>query len=255
MDTTKPVIPKSWYDTKQQVREIYGKLLSNSGVNETHKKFLDDQSLVIAIQRNTVKPNMFNFTVEHEGKIAVFSTYETLYEHLWNKQIEPVLKEWFDNNVTVLHKFDENSKRMWFRVITDDYSAEFTINEKQYEAYKIKELLSGVFSDDELDYIDDQVRSVMHQYITPKHSKNSASELAGDLPGINNRVKNPEEGTEDSLYSVIINLNDTHKWTRERIADWIESLDEVPVFETLVEDEDEKELPEAPKVVALKRIL
>lgn len=58
-----------------------------------------------------------------------------------------------------------------------------------------------------------------------------ASELAHKLPGIFMRVTNPVSGNEQDLYSVIINLNDTHKWSREKIADWIETLDTVPKFE------------------------
>lgn len=41
---------------------------------------------------------------------------------------------------------------------------------------------------------------------------------------------NPVNGTKDNLASIIIDLNDTHQWTREQIADWLDTLDQQPVF-------------------------
>lgn len=56
-------------------------------------------------------------------------------------------------------------------------------------------------------------------------SQEGLSWQAIDLPGINEAVKHPLTGDTHSLWSVIINLNDIHHWTRERIADWVETLD------------------------------
>lgn len=39
------------------------------------------------------------------------------------------------------------------------------------------------------------------------------------------KVKHPVNGEVHALRSVIMNLNDFHKWPREEIADWIETLD------------------------------
>jgi hypothetical protein len=46
-----------------------------------------------------------------------------------------------------------------------------------------------------------------------------------ELPGVNEQVKHPVTGDYTTLARTIINLNDKHKWTREEIADWIETLD------------------------------
>jgi len=48
---------------------------------------------------------------------------------------------------------------------------------------------------------------------------------ANDLPGVNEEVKNPVTGEETRLFRVIINLNDKQQWTREQIADWLDTLD------------------------------
>ncbi|XAO35294.1 hypothetical protein SEA_FRANCOB_105 [Streptomyces phage Francob] len=53
-----------------------------------------------------------------------------------------------------------------------------------------------------------------------------------ELPGVKERVKNPVTGSESTLERVIINLNDQHKWTREQIADWLETLDIDITFKT-----------------------
>lgn len=46
-----------------------------------------------------------------------------------------------------------------------------------------------------------------------------------ELPGLNEEVKHPETGKTMTLKSAIIMLNDSSKWTREQIADWLDTLD------------------------------
>lgn len=50
--------------------------------------------------------------------------------------------------------------------------------------------------------------------------------LARNLPGVQEMVKSPCCGTTDSLLRTVIHLNDFHKWTREKIADWLDLLAE-----------------------------
>lgn len=52
------------------------------------------------------------------------------------------------------------------------------------------------------------------------------------LPGLKAQVKNPVTGYVSSLEETIIALNDTAKWSRERIADWLETLDVDIKFKT-----------------------
>lgn len=61
-------------------------------------------------------------------------------------------------------------------------------------------------------------------------SPNSLSGMSQKLPGMNMLVKHPVTGERMNLWSVVQNLNDHNKWTREQIADWIETLDNVPTF-------------------------
>lgn len=51
------------------------------------------------------------------------------------------------------------------------------------------------------------------------------SAMSRRLPGMRELVKHPVEGGFARLYTVIISLNDKHLWPREKIADWLETLD------------------------------
>jgi hypothetical protein len=68
----------------------------------------------------------------------------------------------------------------------------------------------------------------------------SPSMLSERLPGHAQRAKHPVTAQDGTLFNIIMNLNDDYKWTREAIADWIETLDEVPYFETAEEIENEE---------------
>jgi hypothetical protein len=61
------------------------------------------------------------------------------------------------------------------------------------------------------------------------------SAIAMELPGVNEKVKHPVRGIEYKLSDCIMNLNDEYRWTREQIADWVETLDVDTTFKT-VED-------------------
>lgn len=62
------------------------------------------------------------------------------------------------------------------------------------------------------------------------------SALSLKLPGVNETVKYPCKcGVAGRLWDVIQHLNDKHnEWTRERIADWVESLDVDTEFKNAV---------------------
>ena len=51
------------------------------------------------------------------------------------------------------------------------------------------------------------------------------------IDGLQQLVKHPIDGTMATLENTIINLNDGEHWTREQIADWLETLDNNPIIE------------------------
>ncbi len=87
---------------------------------------------------------------------------------------------------------------------------------------------------------------------------NSPNLLASELPGISLQVKHPETGKMLPLYNVIMNLNDYYKWSREKIADWIENVCDTKdiSFKTPKGLGNEiTELSEFTSVVEIKRVL
>lgn len=59
----------------------------------------------------------------------------------------------------------------------------------------------------------------------------------------------PSNPGTDNLQSMIMHLNDSHRWTREAIAEWIDTLDEQPVFYPKPQPE---RVANSAKVVALQ---
>lgn len=51
----------------------------------------------------------------------------------------------------------------------------------------------------------------------------------------NNKGCDYHNGEPADIFNLIQHLNDSHKWTREQIADWIDTLDEQPVFYPIIE--------------------
>lgn len=66
--------------------------------------------------------------------------------------------------------------------------------------------------------------------IQPIHGQ----DVSVDIASI--RVIHPVTRTKDSLGNVIILLNDSYRWSREAIADWLDTLDEQPVFYPAIEN-------------------
>ena len=57
-----------------------------------------------------------------------------------------------------------------------------------------------------------------------KPDEGNLSDMSHYLPGIDAMVAHPVNGECGRLRSVIMSLNDTYKWTREQIADWIDEI-------------------------------
>lgn len=68
-------------------------------------------------------------------------------------------------------------------------------------------------------------------YPQPSYSKALVSNIpepptdVGKLPGVREKVKHPISGRQEMLWNVIVDLNDRQGWSREQVADWLETLD------------------------------
>lgn len=134
--------------------------------------------------------------------------------------------------------YDNSAARWRHKIESSNGSIEFSImlrnaSKEDLETF-IQENLSG---------IEEPILNIMREnFVVTKRLVDKKSDdpgqLAKFLPGVDNEVVNPATKKKDTLFRTIIELNDTHKWSRDAIADWIESLDEVPVFSVEVESED-----------------
>lgn len=82
----------------------------------------------------------------------------------------------------------------------------------------------------------EDVKEYLAKYVSPhcfRETKNNYAQQAEDMTNdnrFNQKVKCPVTGRQGPLSNVVITLNDHHGWTREQIADWLETLDDQPKF-------------------------
>ena len=64
-------------------------------------------------------------------------------------------------------------------------------------------------------------------YSPPAHTYGASivDELARILPNVRAEVRHPVAKCPERLDRIIVSLNDAHGWTREQIADWLDTLD------------------------------
>lgn len=53
----------------------------------------------------------------------------------------------------------------------------------------------------------------------------TGEQLKYEMPGLEEKVRHPLLGNYTTVERCIVNLNDSFKWSREQIADWLETLD------------------------------
>lgn len=122
-------------------------------------------------------------------------------------------------------------------IISDKIDIKFKVNVKNTETSEFSAFLTknlgNVVSRDITD-------KIMENFVCTKEVLETKSDqpsfIANMLPGVNNIVEHPVSGKEQRLFDIIINLNDNHNWSREKVADWIDTLPEVPVFELTPQD-------------------
>lgn len=80
------------------------------------------------------------------------------------------------------------------------------------------------------------------------NGQRTPEQLAKKLPGFDQVEFHPVRKNLDTIGHIIQDLNDNYKWTRDAIADWIETLDDVPKFGVPIEEKK----PEPPiRILAL----
>lgn len=70
-------------------------------------------------------------------------------------------------------------------------------------------------------------KAYLHGMVGKKPKSNHAmvTQLVAHIPGINESAKCPECSSVSPIFHMIQHINDVHRWKREEIADWLETLD------------------------------
>jgi hypothetical protein len=127
-----------------------------------------------------------------------------------------------------------------FRMIVHEPSNRFFYSKEWMIDYsktveKANEYLPVLFADLPVIYLAtsamNKVQKHFLQSASPLSPKDGPYNYVSQIPGLQTIVQNPVNKSQmASLEGIIIDLNDTHGWTREEIADWLETLDVNPIL-------------------------
>lgn len=120
----------------------------------------------------------------------------------------------------------------WLRVDGDGNAVDYEPESAAYKFYghtksqPIKKKYEPVHADVFGPFWEDS-SAPSHDATAPSHDVSGT--LYALLPGLRTRVYCPANGNVDceslQVSDQVIHLNDTHRWTREQIADWLDTLD------------------------------
>ena len=161
------------------------------------------------------------------------------------------------------HLIDEGSIRLELKVESDGkkFKSAMTVSDElmpiewsdsQFNGYK-KDLLgnlysgypemAGVWTAIHSEYVGQSGAILYHPASEPNvlkfKTKPSSQEKVRELPGVHELVKSPVSGLTRTLQDVIIELNDNHGWSRNQVADWLETLDIDITFKPKENDEQD----------------
>jgi hypothetical protein len=181
--------------------------------------------------KNRIMTGFFHALHGHPNKIEALSCLsDTIFKAIFKADHEAEIKA---PNVFEAIDYATNKIPYWVN---------------NYEYYKKKFYIDSVdFTEPSPAYANGDLTEYNYDYAVANakiDASVAASEelrmLSKQLPGISETVKLPCEhtylydmaGYDITLYRAIVHLNDMCGWTREQIADWIETLDVNTVFNT-----------------------
>ena len=161
----------------------------------------------------------------------------------------------------VFKKVTKGGDIYYYRVYTDDYMYMMAFNHLD-DPTLILDLIKRFEFESET--IRKSFETVIRNFYPEVRWRNSdnPSELSNLLPGVHKEVKHPVTGAEGKLMSIIIDLNDLAQvdkgrcWTREEIADWIESAMDLEDITFKPKEQDEaRSLSETTSLAKIPRLL
>lgn len=195
-----------------------------------------------------------------------FMLADTAAHAMCDKEFKYAVLEWYESQKHYNHY---NTK--WYDVLTTDFSATYETEKfigkdgKYYVQAKqawIPDITKGTHEKLMSEVYGNGITYEFHKGGLVNDAKAvasvpSASSYVHQLPGVNEycnhpKPKNDEDAglcnwsmtQENSIPDTIMHLNDRHKWTREEIADWLETLDVDLRFKTPEQKAEEKKRKE-----------
>lgn len=131
--------------------------------------------------------------------------------------------------------YDSETTEWRHKIVDKDLDIDFSVFVKSSTIDEFREFVKQ--------YLPNIDKEVLHRldeqfYVTNtliSERENSPSHLAKFLPGVDEVVIHPVTKEKDTVFNIVINLNDCYKWPREDVADWLDSLDADLEFKTEVE--------------------
>lgn len=180
--------------------------------------------------------------VNHDTKEIIVRSGMFPYPYTFRAVVSGVLNYWStDSDISVIFTTSWTHRTLTGYIITNETYLRLEIRP---DLITLAEIFK--FMDTKIKDTNDRwavAKKIQHQYTTFKDAVerryNSVDALASEIPGIHQLVVNPATGLQQSLFETIIDLNDCQGWDRNKVADWIETLDNVPVFEERVNLDDQ----------------
>lgn len=177
--------------------------------------------------------NVFNINVKHRGKSATATmTIEALAQHP-----ESVLDMAHDEICSLMTDTSNPNEYL------NDNKVIGALFSTLFVGYKPPYAIGGTVNVSEYS-IGTHLPNYSAAYPNTKafSTGQKLNQKAKNLPGIDKSVKHPVSGRYTELYFTIMDLNDNHRWTREQIADWIETLDIDTTFKVGYTESNKEEL-------------
>lgn len=196
---------------------IPGYIAEISGIEQGFSHVHYDISIVAFLHFSSIQKPMFE-AIMHDDKYMIemrLNYYAGVHKSYTSTLIDPEI--YHDGGSQVIKEIYD---RLWF----DTYQkAPMLSPDLSFMRYSEGILNGGSYH--QALYKNVSAKSTWLHEGLAENSAGRRDSRVDDLPGIHEMVNHPITKHRQSIEKIVISLNDYHKWTREEIADWLDTLD------------------------------
>lgn len=219
---TQTSVIKCWYDPLQDVYNIRiahdGKTLTTTlaGAVREHPEMLD----------YAYEQFILEWSKDKNSLPVMRQLFNSLFGQFYGAEFAPATPAYATGGWI---KTSSLSEKTHSEMSYDDYMKKINLYQKQAMLYQTPYF----FDKSSTHYSPAEFKGYnpAADLFAPNSTSQELADKSNSLPGVNEVVRHPVTGNRRTLARTIINLNDEHRWTREQIADWIETLDINITFE------------------------